>query len=80
MDEPARSVSLSPPPRRVSLHVRPEGCPNPSFLVDNIGDLSHLHAPATSLVLVSRAPLTKIEALRDGSPRTFCLVPVITIW
>jgi predicted dithiol-disulfide oxidoreductase (DUF899 family) len=38
-----------------------EGCPVCSFLVDNIGHLAHLHARDTSLVLVSRAPLAKIE-------------------
>jgi predicted dithiol-disulfide oxidoreductase (DUF899 family) len=37
-----------------------EGCPACSFLVDNIGHLSHLHARDTTLVLVSRAPLGKI--------------------
>jgi predicted dithiol-disulfide oxidoreductase (DUF899 family) len=36
------------------------GCPGCSFFVDNIGHLAHLHARNTSLVLVSRAPLTKI--------------------
>jgi predicted dithiol-disulfide oxidoreductase (DUF899 family) len=37
-----------------------EGCPSCSFLTDNIGHLSHLHARNTSLVLISRAPLAKI--------------------
>ena len=41
-----------------------EGCPNCSFLVDNIGHLAHLHARSTSLALVSRAPLAKIEAFK----------------
>ncbi|MGH7308530.1 MAG: DUF899 domain-containing protein [Candidatus Rokuibacteriota bacterium] len=41
-----------------------EGCPNCSFLVDNIGHLAHLHARDTSLVLVSRAPLARIEPFR----------------
>jgi predicted dithiol-disulfide oxidoreductase (DUF899 family) len=41
-----------------------EGCPSCSFLVDNIGHLSHLHARKTSLALVSRAPLTKIERFK----------------
>ena len=41
-----------------------EGCPSCSFLVDNIGHLDHLHARKTSLALVSRAPLTKIEPFR----------------
>ncbi len=38
-----------------------EGCPNCSFLVDNVGHLAHLHARKTSLALVSRAALAKIE-------------------
>ncbi len=37
------------------------GCPSCSFLVDNIGHLAHLHARDTSLALISRAPLAKIE-------------------
>ena len=41
-----------------------EGCPSCSFLVDNIGHLAHLHARDTSLALVSRAPLAKIEAFK----------------
>jgi predicted dithiol-disulfide oxidoreductase (DUF899 family) len=42
-----------------------EGCPMCSFLVDNIGHLSHLReARDTSLVLVSRAPLDRIEPFR----------------
>jgi predicted dithiol-disulfide oxidoreductase (DUF899 family) len=41
-----------------------EGCPNCSFLVDNLGHLAHLHARNTSLVLVSRAPLAKIEPFK----------------
>jgi predicted dithiol-disulfide oxidoreductase (DUF899 family) len=38
------------------------GCESCSLLVDNIGHLSHLHARDTSLVLVSRAPLDKLDA------------------
>lgn len=38
------------------------GCPGCSFLVDNIGHLSHLHARNTTLALVSRAPLEKLQA------------------
>jgi len=41
-----------------------EGCPSCSYLVDNIGHLSHLHARDTSLVLVSRAPLAKINSFK----------------
>jgi predicted dithiol-disulfide oxidoreductase (DUF899 family) len=40
------------------------GCPSCSFLVDNIGHLSHLHARDTSLVLVSRAPYERLDAYR----------------
>jgi predicted dithiol-disulfide oxidoreductase (DUF899 family) len=42
-----------------------EGCPSCSFLVDNIGHLSHLHARDTTLVLVSRAPLEKLERYKE---------------
>ncbi|HUP00967.1 MAG TPA: DUF899 domain-containing protein [Gemmatimonadota bacterium] len=41
-----------------------EGCPSCSLLVDNIGHLSHLHARDTSLVVISRAPIDKIEAYK----------------
>jgi predicted dithiol-disulfide oxidoreductase (DUF899 family) len=41
-----------------------EGCSGCSFIVDNIGHLSHLHARNTTLVLVSRAPLGKIEPFK----------------
>jgi len=41
-----------------------EGCSGCSFVADNIGHLSHLHARDTTLVLVSRAPLSKIEPFR----------------
>src|SRR5580704_2221690 len=37
------------------------GCPGCSFFVDQIGHLAHLHARDTSLVLVSRAPLARLE-------------------
>jgi predicted dithiol-disulfide oxidoreductase (DUF899 family) len=40
------------------------GCPRCSFLVDNIGHLSHLHVRDTSFTLVSRAPLGKIEPFK----------------
>ena len=38
------------------------GCPGCSWFTDQIGDLSHLHARDTSLVLVSLAPREKIVA------------------
>ncbi|HEY6409654.1 MAG TPA: DUF899 domain-containing protein [Ktedonobacteraceae bacterium] len=39
-----------------------DGCPSCSFLVNNIpATLKHLHASDTSLVLISRAPLTRLE-------------------
>jgi predicted dithiol-disulfide oxidoreductase (DUF899 family) len=39
-----------------------DGCPSCSYLTDNIpATLAHLHASETSLVLISRAPLAKIE-------------------
>jgi predicted dithiol-disulfide oxidoreductase (DUF899 family) len=42
-----------------------EGCPSCSLQADNIGDLAHLHACDTTLVLVSRAPLSSIERFRQ---------------
>jgi predicted dithiol-disulfide oxidoreductase (DUF899 family) len=42
-----------------------EGCPSCSYLADNIGHLAHLHARDTTLAMVSRAPLAKIEAFRQ---------------
>jgi predicted dithiol-disulfide oxidoreductase (DUF899 family) len=41
-----------------------QGCPTCSFLVDSIGDPSHLHACDTSLALVSRAPYASIERFK----------------
>lgn len=41
------------------------GCPGCSFIADNIGHLSHLQARSTTLVMVSRAPLTKIEKYKN---------------
>jgi len=40
------------------------GCDGCSMFVDQIGHLAHLHARDTSFVLVSRAPIAKIEAYR----------------
>jgi predicted dithiol-disulfide oxidoreductase (DUF899 family) len=42
-----------------------EGCDGCSMFVDNIGHLAHLHARNTSLALVSRAPLARIEPYRE---------------
>jgi predicted dithiol-disulfide oxidoreductase (DUF899 family) len=41
-----------------------EGCSGCSHVADNIPELAHLHARDTTLVMVSRAPLAKIEAFR----------------
>jgi predicted dithiol-disulfide oxidoreductase (DUF899 family) len=41
-----------------------QGCPTCSFLIDSVGNLSHLHASDTTLVLVSRAGLGSIERFR----------------
>ncbi len=40
------------------------GCMGCSYQVDNIGDLRHLYARNTSFVLISRAPLAKLEAYK----------------
>jgi predicted dithiol-disulfide oxidoreductase (DUF899 family) len=41
-----------------------EGCNGCSMMVDNMGHPAHLHARDTSLALVSRAPLEKIEPFK----------------
>jgi predicted dithiol-disulfide oxidoreductase (DUF899 family) len=41
-----------------------QGCPTCSFLVDSIGEQSHLHACDATLALVSRAPAASIERFR----------------
>jgi predicted dithiol-disulfide oxidoreductase (DUF899 family) len=41
-----------------------EGCEGCSMVVDNMGHPAHLHARDTSRVLVSRAPLAKIEPFK----------------
>jgi predicted dithiol-disulfide oxidoreductase (DUF899 family) len=41
-----------------------EGCSGCSHVADNVPELAHLHARDTTLVMVSRAPLAKIEAFR----------------
>jgi predicted dithiol-disulfide oxidoreductase (DUF899 family) len=40
------------------------GCPGCSMFVDQVGHLAHIRARDTSFVIVSRAPLTKIEPYR----------------
>ena len=42
-----------------------EGCESCSFLADGIGHLAHLRARDTTLAMVSRAPLAKLEAFRQ---------------
>lgn len=42
-----------------------EGCEGCSMLVDNMGHPAHLHARDTTRVLVSRAPLTKLERFKE---------------
>jgi predicted dithiol-disulfide oxidoreductase (DUF899 family) len=42
-----------------------EGCESCSSLADGIGHLAHLHARDTTLAMVSRAPLAKLEAFRQ---------------
>jgi len=41
-----------------------EGCPACSSIVDSFGDLSHLRARDTNLVVVSRAPQSKIQPFK----------------
>ena len=42
-----------------------EGCESCSFLADGIGHAAHLHARDTTLAMISRAPLPKLEAFRQ---------------
>jgi predicted dithiol-disulfide oxidoreductase (DUF899 family) len=41
-----------------------DGCEGCSLFTDNIGELAHLHARDTSLVLVSRAPLAELTPFK----------------
>jgi predicted dithiol-disulfide oxidoreductase (DUF899 family) len=41
------------------------GCPSCTFIIDNVGHQSHLHARDTTLALVSRAPLSSLMAYRQ---------------
>ncbi|MCC6953547.1 MAG: DUF899 domain-containing protein [Deltaproteobacteria bacterium] len=53
----------SPPPGQSGAPWS-EGCPGCSFMLDNIPHLSHFRARDTSFVVVSRAPLAKIEPFK----------------
>jgi predicted dithiol-disulfide oxidoreductase (DUF899 family) len=50
---------------RTGFPGQDQGCPACSVLADNIGHLSHLHGCDTTLVLVSRAPITSIQRFRQ---------------
>jgi predicted dithiol-disulfide oxidoreductase (DUF899 family) len=69
-DAPASLLDLFDGRRQLILYhfmfgpSEDEGCTGCSMFVDNIGHLAHLHARDTSLVLVSRAPLTKIAPFK----------------
>jgi len=41
------------------------GCKFCSYLIDNLGDRTHLHARDTTVAVVSRAPYPKIAAFRE---------------
>jgi predicted dithiol-disulfide oxidoreductase (DUF899 family) len=41
------------------------GCDGCSMVVDNVGHPAHLHARDTSMALVSRAPMSKIQPYRE---------------
>ncbi|HEY5894767.1 MAG TPA: DUF899 domain-containing protein [Chthoniobacterales bacterium] len=51
-----------PPPGKTEPWT--EGCSGCSLMVDNMGHPAHLHARDTSRVLISRAPLAKIEPFK----------------
>jgi len=42
-----------------------EGCKSCSSLVDNVGEVAHLHARDTTLAVVARAPLARTEPFRQ---------------
>jgi len=48
-----------------------EGCDGCSFVADNTPNLAHLHARDTSFVVVSRAPLSKINPFKKRMGWTF---------
>jgi predicted dithiol-disulfide oxidoreductase (DUF899 family) len=47
------------------------GCPSCSARVDQYGNLAHLHERQTTMVVVSRAPLDKIESFKERMGWTF---------
>jgi predicted dithiol-disulfide oxidoreductase (DUF899 family) len=51
-----------PPPGKTEPYT--EGCSGCSFMVDNIGHLSHMHARDTTLALISRTPFAKITPFK----------------
>ena len=48
-----------------------DGCPSCSGRVDQYGNLAHLHERETTMVVVSRAPLDKIEPFKQRMGWTF---------
>ncbi len=48
-----------------------EGCPSCSGRVDQYGNLAHLHARDTTIAVVSRAPLARIEPFKARRGWTF---------
>jgi predicted dithiol-disulfide oxidoreductase (DUF899 family) len=48
-----------------------EGCSSCSGRVDQYGNLAHLHARDTTMAVVSRAPIDKIEAFKAKKGWTF---------
>jgi predicted dithiol-disulfide oxidoreductase (DUF899 family) len=48
-----------------------DGCPSCSGRVDQYGNLAHLHARDTTMAVVSRAPLAKIQPFKDRMGWTF---------
>jgi predicted dithiol-disulfide oxidoreductase (DUF899 family) len=48
-----------------------DGCPSCSGRVDQYGNLAHLHARDTTMAVVSRAPLAKIEPFKARMGWTF---------
>lgn len=48
-----------------------DGCPSCTYAAEDLGDLAHLHEQDTSFVVISRAPLEKIESYKRRKGWTF---------
>ena len=69
-DGKARLVDLFDGRRQLLLYhfmfgpSKTAGCPGCTMFIDQVGHPAHLHARDTSIALVSRAPIDRLEAYR----------------